>query len=109
MITQGVLPAAYEYRLSLATTVKAIKDAGSDPATEKAVLDTMGALLAKLSPLNKKLEEATATLGAKDAEEEKSAEFAAYTVVPLMNEVREVADKLEEVTADKYWPYPKVR
>ncbi|KXS19069.1 glutamine synthetase/guanido kinase [Gonapodya prolifera JEL478] len=107
MITQGVLPASYEYRLALATTVKAVKDAGGDPSVEKAALDTIGEHLTKLQPLVKKLDEALAHLGDKHGDEEDHSKYAAYTVVPLMDEIRESADALEELVADKYWPYPK--
>ncbi|KXS16211.1 glutamine synthetase/guanido kinase [Gonapodya prolifera JEL478] len=107
MITQGVLPASYEYRLALATTVKAVRDAGGDPSVEKAALDSVGEHLAALQPLTKKLDEALAHLGDKHGDEEEHSKYAAYTVVPLMDEIREHADALEEVVADKYWPYPK--
>ncbi|KAJ3341669.1 hypothetical protein HDU93_004303 [Gonapodya sp. JEL0774] len=107
MIVQGVLPASYEYRLALATTVKAVKDAGGDPGVEKAALDAVGVHLSKIQPLVKKLDEAIAHLSDKHGDEEEHSVYAAYTVVPLMEDIRVEADSLEELVADKYWPYPK--
>ncbi len=42
--------------------------------------------------------------------DEEPAEWAAYmlnTVIPAMDEVREVADRLEKIVADDLWPLPK--
>jgi glutamine synthetase len=43
-------------------------------------------------------------------QDEPPATWAAFlrdTVIPAMNEVREVADRLEKIVADDLWPLPK--
>ena len=39
-------------------------------------------------------------------EGQEQAEFFADVILPKMNDVRAVADEMEENTAESYWPFP---
>ncbi len=89
----------------------ALNDRGSatglsiDPtkALASEINDTLGELLVALD----KLEKQNAELGGDTAEEK--AKHLHYNVLPEMNAVRAVADKLESLVADDYWPLPTYR
>ena len=69
-------------------------------------------MVAKLSSLAKSLYKKIdgleqALLGTKNYSDPcESAEYYKSSVLTAMSELREVADELETVTAEKYWPLP---
>ena len=70
--------------------------------------------LAELEPLIKelhfallKLEDANLALNQDDSSPVKWANYVHDNVVPAMDDVRDVADRLEGLVADNLWPLPK--
>jgi glutamine synthetase len=106
MVKQGVLPSVYEYRKMVADGAKSIKDIGGDITEEVKAVKTIGDLGAKLGKLVSDLEHAQDHMDA-DGEEIAHAEYAAEHVVPIMQAIRDTVDALEDIVADKIWPYPK--
>jgi len=107
MVKQQVIPAVLSYRGDVARSLAALNTAGIDVGPEKYALDETSPLLTKLQHQATELEH----LLHKAEQEEHSlpdeAKFCSKQLVPLMERLREVADKLEHVTGDKYWPFPK--
>ncbi|KAI8877247.1 glutamine synthetase/guanido kinase [Backusella circina FSU 941] len=106
MLLQHVIPAAFSYRRDLAESVSLLKNAGAESGPESK-------WLAQLAPLLNQLQEATEELDALLDEAQPiedsaaSAEHACHKMAPAMERARVVADQLERLTADKYWPLPK--
>ncbi|KAI8901361.1 hypothetical protein BC833DRAFT_577878 [Globomyces pollinis-pini] len=108
MILTGVLPAAYDFRKLLLDSLVSQKSLGLDVAgaPESSILN-------RVLELVKSIQNATDALGAaiekiNTIEDElEQADFANGTLVPLMNNLRDLVDKLENVSPDKEWPFPK--
>jgi glutamine synthetase len=100
-----ILPAAYRYQGELASTASALQAIG-----KKAHLGT----LEKLTVLVAELEACIENLEAA-AENHLPGDVLAHCkhysdqVIPAMNAVRTVADKLESIIADDLWPLPTYR
>jgi glutamine synthetase len=98
----SILPAALRYQRELAETATAVKAAGAEADTS---------LLQELATLTSRLQGAIKALEAKNAHEasgdglEHSRHFC-KSVLPAMQQVREVADSLEAIVADDLWPLP---
>jgi len=73
----------------------------------------LGELIAEVEPLVKELHFALVKLedaNLKDNQPDGAMKWATYmrdTVIPAMDDVREVADRLEKLVADDLWPLPK--
>lgn len=91
MIRQGVLPAAYEYRKSVAEGAKTIKEIGGDITEELATVKTVGELASKLTKLSDELDAAQDHLD-HDGEEIEHAHYISDKIVPLMLQIRDAAD-----------------
>ncbi|NOS88865.1 MAG: glutamine synthetase type III, partial [Methylococcaceae bacterium] len=102
MAKTGIFPAVVAYLSELSGTINSLKNNGitlsSDAAGQiAALLDTMMALVAKLS----------AALKQHDFDSpEAHMQFCAQTLRPLMDEIRGYADTLEGEIADAQWPFP---
>jgi len=97
-----ILPAAIRYQDQLATTYVKMKDLGYDFSTE--TLDTVTNLVKDLEERTAALEEKKAHHGAKSLLDE--AKHYCYEILPAMQAVREIADKLEGIVADDLWSLP---
>jgi glutamine synthetase len=97
-----IFPAAVKYQYQLASTALALKQLGKTPCTD--VLDEVNALVQDLQSAMGTLEKALdahangSTLG--------HAVHVRDHIVPAMAHAREVADKLECVVSDEFWPLP---
>ena len=103
MALHQILPAALRYTRELCDTVKAKKDLGLVCNAETVLLQRLSGSTDGLFAAVNSLQDALANLP------NTAVETAAYfrdTVIPLMNEVRALADTLEVITDKKYWPYP---
>ena len=103
MALHQILPAALRYTRELCDTVKAKKDLGLVCNAETVLLQRLSGSTDGLFAAVNSLQDALAKLP------NTAVETAAYfrdTVIPLMNEVRALADTLEVITDKKYWPYP---
>ncbi|KAF9282264.1 hypothetical protein BGZ68_006100 [Mortierella alpina] len=108
LLGSQILPAAFEYRGSLAQSVQLLNGISGEEASPEL------AALKALTPVVRDLQAAIATLDdtvhkmhhiGDDAVEE--AKFACAHLLPAMNDARVIADKLEVLTADKYYPIPR--
>ncbi|KAJ1901065.1 hypothetical protein LPJ66_001035 [Kickxella alabastrina] len=110
IIGQQILPAAFEYRKSLAETAVALKTVGIEGGPEIETLEELTPLVVALQAEFRKLVKVLKDCLEHEHETEDSNKhaLAAYTdIVPVIASVREAADALEVVVADKYWPLPK--
>ena len=108
MIKADILPAVIAYSKDLAETISAKKAVAPSIAchAETTLLTKISALTDSLFSRNDALD--SALLGVKDCEEdyEKMASYYRNSVIAAMNELRAVADELETLVSEKYWPYP---
>jgi glutamine synthetase len=107
MARQMILPAALRYQAEVATAVNATKAAGVD---NKPQLDLLKALTASISDL----QSVVATLDKAlhhhpEGDAYAHAQYARDKILPSMNAVRAVGDKLETMVADDLWPLPTYR
>ncbi|KAJ2450294.1 hypothetical protein EV183_004388 [Coemansia sp. RSA 2336] len=108
IVGQQILPAALEYRKSLAESAAALKAVGVEAGPEVDVLNELAPLVALLQSEYKKLDKAVAKLVDEETEDSNAHAQAAYdSVAPAIASVREAADALEAAVADKFWPLPK--
>jgi len=104
MTRRNILPAVSSYSNDLANAALAKKELGIDPRAEVQLLseisDHAAELLDKINELEKAVEE---TEGMALTEQ---APVFLNDVLPKMEALRKVSDKLETLTAEEYWPYP---
>ncbi len=107
MAKKDIYPAVNKYIRDLCSTVRAKKD-----ACEKAPCAAEEKLICKLSSMNEAMSEKTEALEELliDSKACKTpaalAAFFAEKVIPVMQEIRMVADNMELCTAKEYWPFP---
>lgn len=108
MIKQAILPAAYAYRGELVSTLVAATTLGlaKESQPEYGVFTKIGDVTGKLEKAVDVLMNVVEEIDGIEDESEK-AELAGGRLVEGMGAVRELADGLEEIVADKHWPYPK--
>jgi glutamine synthetase len=100
-----ILPAAFRYERELAEIAASLKAVGKDPHLD--TLDILTGLVSKFEVEIKKLEKAIAHEAKGDLLSH--AKHFCDEVLPAMKAVREVADDLEAIVADDYWPLPTYR
>jgi len=109
MANKDILPATLRFAGDVAKGLKAKKDIGLDIS-----LDAGYALLTRLSRLNGQLAELISVLEAAvrracELQEAPALEKGQYfrdAVLPVMANLRAVADELETITDAAYWPFP---
>ncbi|KAI8325748.1 glutamine synthetase/guanido kinase [Martensiomyces pterosporus] len=108
IIGQMVLPAAFEYRKTLAESAASLKAVGVGGAPEVDTLNELTPLVTTLQAEYKKLIAAVDAFNKSHAEDANEHATLAYsTIVPVIASVRDASDALEVAVADKYWPLPK--
>ncbi len=105
MAKKDILPAVGTYMAELSETAVNKKTIGVSTDIEMMLLNKLTALsveaYAKLEAL------IAADAGMNDVEGNMDQAFyAAYTLLPAMQDLRKVVDELESNTAEKYWPMP---
>ncbi|KAF7725276.1 hypothetical protein EC973_000286 [Apophysomyces ossiformis] len=106
MVTQQVLPAAYQYRRELAESANSMRAINVVAEPEISLLNELTPIVAGLQQRTQQLKQLMIDMDSiTDLVE--LAEAASSKVIPSMEAVRELADKLERVVADKLWPLPK--
>ncbi len=106
MSKQDIIPAVSDYVAELCSNVAAKKAVSENiPCdTEKSLISRLAALNDKFSAEVAKLE---ALLAGIDKEDVRPASKAmAHKVIPQMQVVRGIADEMETLTSEDYWPYP---
>ncbi len=97
-----IFPSAVKYQNQLASTALALKQLGKVPCTN--VLDELTELVQKLEHVITELDDALTNHNQGSTLDH--AIHARDHIVPSMVKVREVADKLECVISDEFWPLP---
>jgi len=108
LISQYIIPSAFEYRKEIAESLVSLNAIGMDvsSAPEKAVLERIGDLTSKITQLKGDLEKAIADV-ADTQDIVLAAEKAHHEILKIMDDIRTNVDVLEQVVADKYWSLPK--
>ncbi len=96
-----IFPAAIRYQSELATSLANLKEVGisADTDTLSYVTELIATMQSAIKDLAKAKEKAP-----EDPEE--SCNYCRDTIIPAMNALREVADKIEGEVADDLWPLP---
>ncbi|KAI8642695.1 glutamine synthetase type III N terminal-domain-containing protein [Parasitella parasitica] len=106
MIIQQVLPAAYEYRRNLAESASFMKTVGVESSPEVDLLNELTPIVGSLQKDITALKHLMVDLlNVEDIVV--LADRCCNEVLPKMQVIRELADKLERNVADKLWPLPK--
>ena len=107
-----VLPSAVKYQSVISKSVKnlgLIK--GIDAKVIKKESEMIAAYSTLVAELYEKIGKLEATLDRREKikDEDEKADFYCKEVLPLMSDLRETVDALEEQTGDEYWSLPKYR
>ena len=102
-----IQPAAIRYFNELAATVDRGSTLGLDTIGSKALLIEVNGLFNDLVIRLNQLVEVNEDLGGETITEK--CDHMYENVIPAMNAVREVADKLERILPDDFWPLPTYR
>lgn len=102
-----ILPAALRYQTEVAQTVSATKSAGVENVPQVELLRGLNGLIGDFQRATADLEHVLAHHA--DGDLLSHAKFARDRMVPAMNAVRTLGDKLETMVADDLWPLPTYR
>ena len=103
-----ILPAAIRYQGEVAHSLAAAKAAGAGNLTEQeALLKELAGTIGELQKKIAALVHATEHVG--DGDVMAHAKYSKETIIPAMNAVRVLGDKLEMIVADDLWPLPTYR
>ncbi|KAK9762299.1 hypothetical protein K7432_012101 [Basidiobolus ranarum] len=105
LVQQQILPSAYEYRKELALSANALDALSIDATAEKKLLTLMSSIVKELQENTETLVSSVDSVEQQDHLEQ--ARGACQQILPSMDKVRTLADRLEEVVADKFWGLPK--
>ncbi len=106
-----ILPAGLAYQADVAGSLSATKQASAavDVSGVEKCLKNVASLTARLQTVIDNLDDIRSKADHGGGDILKHALVYRDQIKPAMNEVRTVADQLELVVADKYWPIPKYR
>ncbi len=102
-----IVPATIRYLNEILKVNERCKSGGLDITSTRALADEVNTVLSQLLIATDKLRKVNADLGG-DTIPEKAVHLS-QVVLPEMNKVRELADKLEKMVPDDYWPLPSYR
>ena len=107
MMKKEILPAVSDYVCALSDNLLSKRELGLEKyATfESETANELSALSSEGFKVLRELEKAIVEAKNKDFSAEK-AELYRDTVIILMEKLRSFADRMEELTADEYWPFP---
>ena len=109
MVSSQIIPAAIEYQSTLASSIDDVLEVlGTDVdlLPQKELLKNLVSSASKLISLNNTLKtRRDSALGI--ADEVKRATYYCTDIKPLMEEVRDLCDELENMIDDELWPMPK--
>ena len=108
MSKKEIIPAVSTYLKDLSTTAAAVKAvvSNADCSTQESLITRISALSSSLYKKTEALN--SAVLSTKDHEEniEERAQYYKNSIFPGMQELRAVADELETLVGEEYWPFP---
>ena len=105
MAGKQIIPAVVSYTKSLADTINAVKAAGCDASVQVDLLKETSALLGDMREALSDLKKAEADASAMTDVREQ-AFFYKETVMNIMQQLRNPADKLEMIVDKSMWPFP---
>ena len=103
MAIHQILPASVAYAKELCDTAAGKKALGIPCRSE---LDLIAKLSETQDALYARLEQLKMELNAIPSDAKEAAEYCRNVVIASMDAIRSHADRLEELTAKKYWPFP---
>ncbi|MDO5156029.1 MAG: glutamine synthetase III [Eubacteriales bacterium] len=107
MAKKEIIPAVMEYSAAMAKGVVDLKAVGVDTSVQSGILNDIATQLKTLTAAVAKLEELDEKALSLEDNMEQAARCFHDEVFASMSEVREPADKLEELVDKKYWPFPQ--
>lgn len=111
IVINQIIPACIEYQNKLITNVKGLKEVGLDAKLYAAQLELLKQIsegIDKLVKLDKEMFDFRVK-GNDMSHAKKQALLYCDKVKPLMDEIREIVDKIEGLVDDELWPLPKYR
>lgn len=105
MAKREILPAVLSFEKEICKTVKAKKDAGYEAGAEKELADKLISLTDTLNARIKELE-ADIAKGHSIEDVKENAKYYHDVVFASMQSLRSVADELETIVGEDYWPIP---
>ncbi len=102
-----IVPATIRYLNEILAVNDRGKTSNLDISSTKTLAEEVNTILSQLLIAVEKLGKVNADLGGDSIPEK--ANHLSTVVFPEMNKVRELADKLEKLVADDYWPLPSYR
>ncbi len=102
-----IVPSAIRYLNEILAVNDRGKSSSLDISSTKTLAEEVNTVLSQLLVAVDKLGKVNADLGGDTVPEK--AKHLSQVVLPEMNKVRELADKLEKLVADDYWPLPSYR
>ena len=106
MIHRDIVPAVISFEKTLADTINAKAQIKIESKAETKLLGSVSGLLEQLYDNCQALEEAAAGVKLKNCDLQSMAVYCHESVIPAMNALRVVADKLECLVSKDLWPYP---
>lgn len=106
MAKTEILPAVMKFSKDICDIAASKKAIGIEPVVETALAKKLNDLTTALSEKAGALSDAVVKAQAVEGGEEKKARFYHDEVFGLMQSLRAVADELETIVGEKYWPYP---
>ena len=107
MAKKQIVPAVMKYSADTAQGVNALKAVGVDTSVQEEILNAIAKELKTMTSAMVKLEELDGKALSMEEDMEKAARCFHDEVFAAMSEVREPADKLEELVDKTYWPFPQ--
>ncbi|KAF9900383.1 hypothetical protein EC991_007439 [Linnemannia zychae] len=108
LLAQTILPAAFEYRAALAASCAQQQQIKLSAGPELKTLNQTTPLVESLQEWIQKLDDAINQVHLAGHDPSHEARASAKYLLPAMEGAREVADELEEIIADKFFPLPKM-
>lgn len=106
MVSRQILPAALNYMRRVADTVSALNSAGADSRPTKKILDKLVVLTSSLRIDADALNDSIESLDKMTGETLLKARAYKEMVIPIMEDLRKDADKLESMMDASMWPVP---
>jgi glutamine synthetase len=111
IVVNQIIPACVEYQNKLIVNVKGLKEIGLDAKLYTAQVDLLKLIsegIDKLIKLDKEMFDLRVK-GNDISNAKKQAALYCDKVKPIMDEMREIVDKIEGLVDDELWPLPKYR
>ena len=111
MVGNSVIPASIAFQTSILSNINAMKAAAMEAEAYLPQLQIVRAVSTEISVVYEGVGQLNALLSEADEIENARAKAIFYSekIVPAMEKIRTGSDKLENLVADTYWPFPKYR